>query len=71
MKKQRQVLAVLMAGMMMAGILGGCGQKADPEPEKKEEAVQKEETSDKGVLMIGNHNQYGRYRTSGLSGTDF
>lgn len=46
MKKQRQVLAVLMAGMMMAGILGGCGQKADPEPEKKEEA------EDKGVLMM-------------------
>ena len=64
MKKQRQVLAVLMAGMMMAGILGGCGQKAEPEPEKKEE-VQKEEaenkepaeekqeeTEDKGVLMM-------------------
>ena len=46
MKKQRQVLAVLMAGMMMAGILGGCGQKAEPEPEKKEE-VQKEEAENK------------------------
>ena len=33
MKKQRQVLAVLMAGMMMAGILGGCGLKAEPVPQ--------------------------------------
>lgn len=60
MKKRN--LAVLLAGMMLTGLMGGCGQKEESEP-KKEEAVTQEktqeeesetepETEDKGVLMM-------------------
>lgn len=60
MKKRN--LAVLLAGMMLTGLMGGCGQKEEAEP-KKEEAVTQEktqeeesetepETEDKGVLMM-------------------
>lgn len=60
MKKRN--LAVLLAGMMLTGLMGGCGQKEESET-KKEEAVTQEktqeeesetepETEDKGVLMM-------------------
>lgn len=60
MKKRN--LAVLLAGMMLTGLMGGCGQKEESEPEKEEAVTQEKtqeeesetepETEDKGVLMM-------------------